>query len=109
MSTLSSTLLTSLTRSRKVAIVSGSPSGIGTSIARELSLRGANVVINYPSQAERIAAEAVFKSLKGNSKSILVEADLSTIAGPSKLVEAAVAEFGEIDILVNNADISLPN
>ncbi|TGO45262.1 hypothetical protein BOTNAR_0684g00010 [Botryotinia narcissicola] len=109
MSTLSSTLLTSLARSRRVAIVSGSSSGIGAAIARELSLRGASVVINYPSQTERIAAEAVFESLKGDSKSILVEADLSTIAGPSKLVEAAVAEFGKIDILVNNAGIVIPN
>jgi 3-oxoacyl-[acyl-carrier protein] reductase len=92
----------------KVAIVSGSSSGIGAAIAQELSRRGAQVVINYPFETEKRNAEEVLKSPGGAAKAIMVEADLSTPTGPSKLVDAAVAEFGTIDILVNNAGISVP-
>ncbi|KAH7117182.1 3-oxoacyl-reductase [Dactylonectria estremocensis] len=92
----------------KTAIVSGSSSGIGAAIARELSLRGAHVVINYPFKSEQKAAESVLLSLQGPAKSIIVEADLSTTTGPSKLVDAATAEFGSIDILVNNAGVVAP-
>jgi 3-oxoacyl-[acyl-carrier protein] reductase len=92
----------------KVAIVSGSSSGIGAAIAQKLSLRGAHVVINYPFETEKQKAEKVLKSLEGAAKAITVEADLSTPTGPSKLVEAAVAQFGSIDILVNNAGIAVP-
>ena len=90
----------------KVAVVSGSSSGIGAAIARELSVRGANVVINYPFEAERANAASVQESLERPGKSIIVEADLSTTTGASVLVDAAVAEFGRIDILVNNAGLS---
>lgn len=90
----------------KVAIVSGSSSGIGAAIARELSRRGASVVINYPFPSEKRNAEKVLKSLPGNSKSIVVEADLSTLTGPKTLATAASIEFGCIDILINNAGIN---
>lgn len=90
----------------KVALISGSSSGIGAAIARELSSRGAHVIINYPFESEKMSALSVLSSLGGSGKSIAVEADLSTLAGPRKLVDAAVAEFGQIDILVNNAGIS---
>lgn len=93
----------------KVAIVSGSSSGIGAAVARELSLRGASLVINYPFESEKENAQAVLESLQGSSRSIMVEADLSTVDGPSKLVESTVAEFGIINILVNNAGLSIPN
>ncbi|KIX03993.1 uncharacterized protein Z518_07546 [Rhinocladiella mackenziei CBS 650.93] len=74
----------------KVAVVSGSSSGIGTAIARALSGRGANVVINYSFKEN---ADQVLRGLKGSAKSIAVEADLSTIAGPTKLAAAAAESF----------------
>lgn len=94
--------------SGKVAIVSGSSSGIGAATARELSERGARVVINYPSPSERQKAEDVLSQLKTSAESITVEADLSTTTGPEELVQAAVAKYGIIDILVNNAGIMAP-
>ncbi|KAL1855552.1 hypothetical protein Plec18170_004273 [Paecilomyces lecythidis] len=93
--------------SGKVALVSGSSSGIGAAIARELSLRGAHVIINYPFPSEEPNARSVLDSLRGNARSIIVEADLSTIEGPQKLASAAAAEFGKVDILVNNAGASI--
>lgn len=90
----------------KVALVSGSSSGIGAAIARELSRRGAHVIINYPFPSEKSNAQKVLDSLRGNPRSIMVEADLSTIDGPRKLASAAATEFGKVDILVNNAGIS---
>lgn len=89
----------------KVAVVSGSSSGIGAAIAEELSKRGAIVVINYPSDTEKSKAESVQRSLPTGSKSIIVEADLSTTSGPEKLANAAAETFGHIDILVNNAGL----
>jgi NAD(P)-dependent dehydrogenase (short-subunit alcohol dehydrogenase family) len=92
----------------KVALVSGSSSGIGAAIARELSARGAKVIVNYPYPSEASIARAVLDSLTGDarSNSIIVEADLATIDGPKQLSAAAAAHFEKIDILVNNAGYS---
>lgn len=91
----------SLSLAGRVAVVSGSSQGIGAAIARELSSRGAVLVLNYPSPAQLADAEAVRDSLP--TEAIAVEADMSTIEGPAALVAAAVKNFGRIDILVNNA------
>ena len=89
----------------KVAIVSASDSGIGAQIARELSTFGANVVINYPYPDVSSRAQSVLSTLK--TPGIAVEADLSTTTGPQKLIDATVAQYGKIDIIVNNAGIAI--
>src|SRR5271154_1868904 len=89
----------------KVAVISGSSSGIGAAIARELSSRGASVVVNYPFSSLRSEGKAVAASLV--SPATAVEADLSTIRGPAHLVGSAVAAYGKIDILVNNAALAV--
>lgn len=92
----------------KVAVVSGSSSGIGAAVARELSQRGAHVAINYPFPSEKANAEAVLNSLSSKSTtSIIVEADLSTESGPQHLADTVARHFGKIDILVNNAGLGL--
>ncbi|KAI1031947.1 hypothetical protein LB504_000106 [Fusarium proliferatum] len=91
----------------KVALISGSSAGLGAAIARELSSRGASVVINYPNQSEKENADKVLKSLNGPGKA--VEADLSTPGGPQVLANAAAEAFGKIDILVNSAGINRPS
>lgn len=97
---------TEKTLAGKVALVSGSSSGIGAAIARELSSRGASVIICYPDPSECVAAQAVLDGLPGSSRSIVAEADLATTEGPRKLAAVAAAEFTKIDILVNNAGYS---
>ncbi|KAF5548887.1 3-oxoacyl-reductase [Fusarium mexicanum] len=95
-----------LTLAGKVTVVSGASSGIGAAIARELSQRGASVVINYPWPEQKNAAEYVLSSLSGDAR--IVEADLSTVDGPRMLIDATIKEFSRLDILVNNAGISYP-
>ncbi len=95
----------SKTLSGKVAIISGSCSGIGAAIARELSSRGANVVINHPFSNLREQAETVVSSLA--TPGIAVEADISSTTGPAHLVEGAVAAYGKVDILINNAALAI--
>ena len=90
----------------QVALISGSSSGLGAAIARELSSRGAHTIIHYPCPSEEALARGVLDTLPGDSRSILVEADLSTIEGCKKLAHAAASEFGKVDFLVNNAGIS---
>jgi NAD(P)-dependent dehydrogenase (short-subunit alcohol dehydrogenase family) len=85
----------------KVAIISGSSSGIGAAIVRELSSRGANTVVNYPFSDLQAEADAVISSLESPSSAIAVEADMSQVDSAQKLVDAAVAEWGRLDIIVN--------
>ncbi|KAL6246555.1 hypothetical protein RBB50_006793 [Rhinocladiella similis] len=87
----------------RTAVISGSSAGIGAAIARELSARGANIVLNYPFPELRAECEAVGHTLQ--TPWIAVCADLSTLEGPQALVDAAVKQFGPIHVLVNNAAI----
>jgi ketoreductase RED2 len=83
----------------KVAIVTGSSSGIGETTAHRLSALGAKVVVN---SANSVAAgKAVSESLPGPS--IYVQADISDQAAGQALLDATIAEYGQLDILVNNA------
>jgi 3-oxoacyl-[acyl-carrier protein] reductase len=88
----------------KVAVVTGASKGIGAAIAQELAHDGAAVIINYsssPQQAEALVAN--IKSAGGKAKA--VRADVSKPAEAKQLVDAAVSEFGRLDILVNNAAV----
>jgi NAD(P)-dependent dehydrogenase (short-subunit alcohol dehydrogenase family) len=89
----------------KVAIVSGSSSGIGAAIVRELSSRGANTVVNYPFSNLHDEAATLVSSLP--SPAIAVEADMSRVDAPQKLVDAAVTQWGRIDIVVNSVALAV--
>lgn len=93
------------TLSDKIAVISGSSSGIGAEIGRELASRGANVVLNYPFPSLQEGADKLAANLPTDS--IAVEADISTVDGPKKLVDSAIERFGRIDILINNAALAV--
>jgi len=83
----------------KVALVTGSSSGIGEAIARRLSSLGASVVINSASSVDagrRIAAEL-------GPDALYVQADIADKAAGERLLTATIERFGRLDILVNNA------
>jgi len=83
----------------KVAIVTGSSSGIGEEIARRLSDLGANVVVNSANSVN--AGQQVAKSL--STKSLYIQADISDQEAGQQLIDKTISEFGQLDILINNA------
>jgi ketoreductase RED2 len=83
----------------RVAVVTGSSSGIGEATAQRLSALGASVVVNSSSSVE--AGEKVAASLP--TESLYVQADISDQAQGQALIDAALERFGRLDILVNNA------
>lgn len=87
--------------SGKLAVVTGSNSGIGLGVARELARLGANVVIN--SFTDRVEDHAIASDISNefNVVSTYLKADMSNAVECRKLIETA----GEVDILVNNAGI----
>lgn len=88
----------------KVALVTGASKGIGASIARELSARGAAVAVNY--SGSKSAAEKLVAEIKAaGGKAIAVQADLSNPDSVGPLVERTARELGPISILVNNAGV----
>ncbi|PLX68847.1 MAG: D-beta-hydroxybutyrate dehydrogenase [Denitrovibrio sp.] len=83
---------------KKVAVVTGGASGIGLSVARTLADNNYNVVIAdiNEEQGSAIASEA---------GAFFVKADLSKPSDCKKLIDASVAHFGSVDVLVNNAGV----
>lgn len=88
----------------KVAIVTGSSSGIGQAIAIRLGFEGASVVVDYRSH-EDAANETRAKIEADGGKAIVVSADVTKSADVQNLVEQAYAQLGGCDILVNNAGV----
>jgi glucose 1-dehydrogenase len=88
----------------KVAIVTGGNSGIGKAVVLELAAQGASIVIDYVSHPE--ATEDLEKQVAAlGDRAVGVDADVSKVADLQKLIDAAVAAFGRVDIMVNNAGV----
>lgn len=88
----------------KVAIVTGGNSGIGKSIVLELAKQGANIVIDYLMHPE--ATDELEKQIVDlGDQAIGVQADVSKVAELQKLVDAAVTQFGRVDVMINNAGV----
>jgi NAD(P)-dependent dehydrogenase (short-subunit alcohol dehydrogenase family) len=86
----------------KSALVTGASKGIGSSIAIELARRGANISVNYFSDAA--GAEATVREIQGlGREAAAIQADAGSSSGAKRLFDAAMARFGHVDILVNNA------
>src|SRR6202166_729364 len=88
----------------RVAIVTGSGSGIGAAIAERFAREGASVVVDYRNHIEQ-AQETRAKVEAAGGRAILVQADVAKIAEGANLVEQAWQQLGSCDILVNNAGI----
>jgi glucose 1-dehydrogenase len=90
--------------SNKVAIVTGASSGIGQAIAVAFAREGATVVVDYVGDASA-AAETMRLIDAMGAKAIAVAGDVSRADDVHALVQRAVADFGRLDIIVNNAGI----
>lgn len=90
--------------SGKVAIVTGSSSGIGQAIAVRLAHEGADLVVDYRSHPE--GADDTRKQIEAaGAKAIVLQADVAKLEDTRRLVEEAWSQLGGCDILVNNAGI----
>jgi len=92
----------------KTAIVTGASRGIGAAIARRFAEEGANIVVNYSGSQDK--AEAVVAEIEqAGGKAIAVKANVADADAVKAMADAAMKEFGSIDILINNAGITHDN
>ncbi len=88
----------------KVAIVTGSARNIGRATALELARGGAALVINAR-QSKDLCQDVADEIVAGGGRALPIVADITDAGAVERMVAAAVAEFGGIDIVVNNAAI----
>lgn len=91
----------------RVALITGSSSGIGRGVAVAFAREGAAVVVNYPTEAEQPAAAEVCAEIEAaGGRALAVRADVADESDVRRMCAAAIDRFGFVDILVNNAGIA---
>ena len=103
-----STTSTAVIGEKQVAIVTGAARGIGAAIALRLGRDGYAVVVNYAGRADE-AATVVNAICEAGGQAVAVQADVADPAAVRHLFDVAVAQFGGVDVLVNNAGIMPPS
>ena len=92
----------------KSAIITGASRGIGKAIAIKFAKEGANIVINYRNnEEEALKVKEELEQL--GVKTLIVKADISDLKQAENLIKQAKKEFGQVDILINNAGITKDN
>lgn len=90
---------------RKTALITGASRGIGRAIALKYAKNGYNIAINYIGDAS--LAEGVKKECEAFDVTVnIYEADVSSYSACEQMVDKIIADFGHIDVLVNNAGIT---
>ncbi|MEO9892196.1 SDR family oxidoreductase [Aurantibacter sp.] len=90
----------------KVVIITGSSRGIGAELAKTLASKGSRIVVNYSNNkaaADAVVSEIVYKG----GEAIAVKADVSSTTDVKRLFAETIANYGHIDVLINNAGIAI--
>lgn len=94
------------TLNKKVILVTGASRGIGAAVAKELAKAGAKLIVNYA--GSKTEADRTVEEIRAaGGEAVAVQADISRSAEVTKLFDTAIAQYGRIDVLVNNAGIML--
>lgn len=88
--------------SRKVAIITGSATGVGAAAAIMLAGRGCQVVINY-TRSEAEAEDTASKCAAQGAETLIYQGDVADDAACRGMAQAAIEKWGRIDYLINNA------
>lgn len=89
----------------KVAIVTGSATGIGRAIVERFVAEGAAVTVDYVQGQEQIAADLVNSLKSKGGRALAIAASVSSPDDVNSLIQRTVDEFGRLDVVVNNAGI----
>ena len=87
---------------KKVAVITGGSKGIGTAISKRFGQEHMSVVINYNSDSKG-AQEAADEVEQNGGQAVIIQANVATEEGNASLLQAAIDNFGDLDIWVNNA------
>ncbi|MDN3706620.1 SDR family oxidoreductase [Myroides ceti] len=90
----------------KIILITGASRGIGAAIALKLAKAQAKVIVNYAN--DRASAETLVLQIReAGGEAIALQADVSKVADVKYLFDAAIAHYGKIDVLINNAGIMI--
>lgn len=90
----------------KVSVVTGGSKGIGSAISERFGKEQMKIVINYnsdPTGAKKTAAQVI----NAGGEAVIVQANIATEDGNQRLLDAAIDNFGDLDIWVNNAGMEI--
>lgn len=91
----------------RVAIVTGGDSGIGRAVSIAFAKEGANIVLSYLPEEQSDAEETAKHVQAAGRRIVLLPGDIGQVSYARSLVDAAMKEFGRLDIVVNNAGFQM--